>query len=48
MSYSTDIAELVAKQISRLTTLNRHQLVGQVANLDFWLGEVQHALAVID
>jgi hypothetical protein len=48
MSYSTDIGDLVAKQLSRLTTLNRHQLAGQVANLDFWLGEVQHALAVID
>jgi len=48
MSFSTDIADLVAMQLSRLTTLNRHQLAGQVANLDFWLGEVQHALAVID
>lgn len=48
MSFSTDIADLVAKQLSRFTTLNRHQLAGQVANLDFWLGEVQHALAVID
>src|SRR3954451_13431515 len=48
MSFSTDVADVVAKQLSRLTTLNRHQLAGQVANLDFWLGEVRHALAVID
>jgi hypothetical protein len=48
MSFSTDMADLIAKQLSRLITLNRHQLAGQVANLDFWLGEVQHALAVID
>src|SRR5436305_4974977 len=48
MSFSTDIADLVAKQLSRLTTLNRHQLAGQVANLDFWLAQVQHALAVLD
>lgn len=48
VSFSTDIADLVANQLSRLTTLNRHQLAGQVANLDFWLGEIQHALAVID
>jgi hypothetical protein len=48
MSFSTDIADLVAKQLSRLTTLNRHQLAGQVSNLDFWLGEVQHALSIID
>lgn len=48
MSFSTDIADLVAKQLTRFTTLNRHQLAGQAANLEFWLGEVQHALAVID
>lgn len=48
MSYSTDIADLLAKQLSRFTTLNRHQLAGQFANLDFWLGEVHHALGVID
>jgi hypothetical protein len=48
MSFSTDIADLVAKQLSRFTTLNQHQLAGQAANLDFWLSEVQHALAIID
>lgn len=48
MSYSTDIADLVAKQLSRFTTLNRHQLAGQVANLDFWLDEIMHALTVVD
>jgi hypothetical protein len=48
VSFSTNIANLVANQLSRLTTLNRHQLAGQVANLDFWLGEIQHAFAVID
>ena len=48
MSFSTDLARLVADQLSRFVTLNRHQLAGQVANLDFWLAEVGHALAVID
>jgi hypothetical protein len=48
MSFSTDIAHLVAGQLSRFVTLNRHQLAGQVVNLDFWLAEVRHALAVID
>ncbi len=48
MSFSTDMAHLVAEQLSRFVTLNRHQLAGQVANLDFWLAEVRHALAVID
>src|SRR5947209_2785245 len=42
------MAELVANQLSRFVTLNRHQLAGQVANLDFWLAQVRHALAGID
>jgi hypothetical protein len=42
------MARLVADQLSRFVTLNRHQLAGQVANLDFWLAQVRHALAVID
>lgn len=48
MSYSTDMASLLAKQLSRFVTLNPHQLAGQVANLDFWLAEIRHALTVID
>ncbi|MBX9625306.1 MAG: hypothetical protein K2X82_15980 [Gemmataceae bacterium] len=48
MSFSTDMAKLVADQLSRFVTLNPHQLAGQVENLDFWLGELRHALAVID
>jgi hypothetical protein len=42
------MAKLVADQLSRFVTLNRHQLAGQVANLDFWLAQVRHALAGID
>jgi hypothetical protein len=34
--------------LSRFVTLNRHQLAGQAANLDFWLSQVYHALTVID
>src|SRR5262245_28135841 len=48
VSFSTDMAKLVADQLSRFVTLNRHQLAGQVANLDFWLAQVRHALAVIE
>lgn len=48
MSYSTDVARLLADQLSRFVTLNSYQLAGQVANLDFWMAEVRHALAVID
>ncbi len=39
---------MLAEQLGRLATLNRHQLAGHVANLDFWLGEVRHCLEVID
>jgi hypothetical protein len=48
VSFSTDMAGLVADQLSRFVTLNRHQLAGQVANLDFWLAQVRNALDVID
>jgi hypothetical protein len=48
MPFASDMADLVAKQLSRFVTLNRHQLAGQVANLDFWIEEVHHALKVID
>ena len=48
MSFSTDIAELVANQLSRFVTLNRHQLAGQAANLEFWVVQVRLALDTID
>jgi hypothetical protein len=48
MSFSTDLAGLVAGQLTKFATLNRHQLAGQLANLDFWLEQARHALAVID
>lgn len=48
MSFSTDMAKLVADQLSRFVTLNRHQLAGQAANLDFWVAQARHALEVID
>ena len=48
MAYSTDIAEILTDQLAKFTTLNRHQLAGQTANLDFWLAEVRHCLDVID
>jgi hypothetical protein len=47
MSFSTDMTGPVADQLSRFVTLNRHQLAGQAANLDFWLAQVRHTLAVI-
>ncbi len=48
MSFTTEMAGLVAEQLSRFVSFNRHQLAGQVENLDFWLAEVRHALAAID
>jgi hypothetical protein len=39
---------LVTAQLAKFATLNRHQLAGQVANLDFWLAEARHWLDVID
>lgn len=48
MSFSTDLAALVANQLSRFVTLNPHQLAGQAENLDFWLGQVRHALEALD
>lgn len=48
MPYTTEIVKPLADQLAKFVTLNRHQLAGQVANLDFWLDEVRHGLAVID
>jgi hypothetical protein len=48
MSYSTEAADLLTKQLQKFATLNRHQLAGQAANFHFWMAEVQHCLASID
>ena len=48
MAYMSDIGEILAKQLTTFATLNRHQLAGQAANLDFWSAELQHCLDVID
>jgi len=48
MAYSAEISKTLADQIKKFITLNRHQLAGHVANLDFWVGEVRHCLDVID
>jgi hypothetical protein len=48
MAYSSDITKTLTLQIRKFVTLNRHQLAGQVANLDFWVAEVRHCLDVID
>ena len=48
MAYSSDITKTLTVQITKFVTLNRHQLAGHVANLDFWMAEVRHCLDVID
>jgi hypothetical protein len=48
MAYSSDIAKILTDQITRFAALNRHQLSGHLANLDFWTDEVRHCLQVID
>ncbi|WP_422931988.1 hypothetical protein [Singulisphaera sp. PoT] len=48
MAYSSDISKILADQIAKFVTLNRHQLVGHLANLDFWAEEIRHCLQVID
>jgi hypothetical protein len=48
MAYSQDIAKILTDQVTKFATLNRHQLVGHLSNLDFWTAEVLHCLEVID
>ena len=48
MSFSEDLAKVVADQLARFVTLNTHQLAGHVANLEFWVSQARHALEVID
>ena len=42
------MTNLVTAQLAKFATLNRHQLAGHVANLDFWLAEARHCVDVID
>ena len=48
MAYLTDISKVLGDQLTKFATLNRHQLAGQVANLDFWCDELRHCLEVLD
>jgi hypothetical protein len=48
IAITIDRAAGLAQQLERFAHSNLHQLAGQVANLDFWLGEVDHALRTID
>jgi hypothetical protein len=48
MSYTIEKALLLANQLEKFTTSYAQHLVGQFANLDFWLSEMQEALKAID
>ena len=48
MSYTEDIARSLIDTLSRTAGLPTFQLAGHVPNLAFWMGEVRHAVAVID
>lgn len=48
MSYTEEIARSLIKTLSKTAGLPTFQLAGHVPNLAFWMGEVRHALAVID
>lgn len=48
MTYMIEQANNVAAQLEKFTTGYAHHVVGQHANLDFWLGEASHALGAIE
>jgi hypothetical protein len=48
MSYTQDIAQPLIDTLSKTAGLPTFQLAGHVPNLGFWMGEVRHALTVID
>src|SRR5262249_2508638 len=48
MAYLIELSSVLTGTLERFATLNRHQLAGHVANLDFWREETWHCLGVID
>ena len=48
MSYTEEIVRPLIETLSKTAGLPTFQLAGHVPNLDFWIAEVRHALAVID
>jgi len=48
MPYVEDISEPLIGTLTYASGLPAQKLAGHAANLDFWIGEVKHALEVID
>lgn len=47
MAYIIDQADAVASILEKFTTAHAYQVAGQHANLEFWVGEVDHALKAL-
>jgi hypothetical protein len=48
MPYVDDVTEPLIETLAHTSGLPKNQLAGHMANLDFWVSEVAHALEVID
>lgn len=48
MIYTVEKANLIARQLRKFTSGYAHHVVGQYANIDFWMNEATEALLVID
>lgn len=48
MIYTVERAELLTAQLTRFHHGRAHHLAGHFANLDFWMSEVESALATLD
>lgn len=48
MIYTFEKSDLIANQLKKFTTGYTHHVVGQYANIDFWIDEVVASLKAID
>lgn len=48
MAYAIDVAKILADTLAKFSTLNPGQLAGHVANLEFWVLEINHGTSLID
>jgi hypothetical protein len=48
LSFSQDLANVVAEQVERFGQHRNYHLAAHVPNLDFWISQVRNALSVID
>lgn len=46
--YVTNAARALSHELVKYARHRRHQLVGALANLDFWVAEMRHCLSLID